>query len=509
MKRAGRPTSPRNASVIIDRDGNVALPSSVTDREFKVESARVSRPGTSPVASSIKPTVPQDTILGTSGILAGRTNVSPPRNIRAPPERKELPRPMSPRNATPKVAVASDDDEINKLLEEFTQDEPVTKTSPPPMIPSSSIDLNSIPQLDPEMTKLPSKPAPTPTNVDYSSFLPSVRRQHQYGETNPKENEDYIDLRHQARASRSSEVVDETPVQTPEPIKNETLEPPTSNIDMLTDEPEKPKEEPVPEGHMRIDTDYGSFIVPKYDDMSDDEKQRHYNTFDIRIKILNETWAKQGISVEPPRPGESLTNLHVRYKQAVKYIMIRSGVTMWKYILIACWGGFEYLACKAGLKASGYLKSQMKIYDIYHSQLIEMGEMTGFSEGWPAWIKILVLSCVNAVIFIAVNSLINDAKGADTEVMKLMSSFILGNTPTVSTDNEHGVPQPNDVSSAFKGVEVGGFDLGSLGNLDIGSMIGGVLGGFTNNIQGGGGATSSNTSRTRRRARGSGPSFTK
>lgn len=183
-----------------------------------------------------------------------------------------------------------------------------------------------------------------------------------------------------------------------------------------------------------------------------------------------------------PTADETITNIHVRYKESIKYLMIRSGATFWKYILMAGWFAFELVCCKIGLKASGYLESQLKIYDIYHSQLIEMGELSGFGEGWPAWLKILVISMLNGVVFISINTFVNGAGGAGTPLMKLVSQFILGNNPMISTDNEHGIPAPSDVNP-LAGMNLGGLDLSKLGNLNLGSIFSSMASGFTNNMQ--------------------------
>lgn len=322
-------------------------------------------------------------------------------------------------------------------------------------------------------------PSPTPTTP--ASGLPRFppgRFGLKSNENDVYDSEDYVDMRLRSRQPASEALHIEPPPALPaseEAIRAELQPPPVPGPPL----PPKPVLEPVvPEGHRLIDTEYGSYVVPKYEEWDAEAQQRCRATFELRFDILNQTWNGHGIRFVAPKPEETLTNIHVRYKQSVRYVMARSGVTMWKLILVGCWAAFEAVCCRMGLKASGYTESQLRVYEIYNSQLVELGEISGFGEDWPAWLKLLVISVVNAVIFIAANSLINGAGGASTSLMKLVSQFIMGSNPMVNVSEEDGVPRPAD--NPLGGLKMGGFDLGGMF-----SMLTGAMGGN----RGGGGAS--------------------
>jgi hypothetical protein len=243
----------------------------------------------------------------------------------------------------------------------------------------------------------------------------------------------------------------------------------------------------VPEGHILIKTSLGHYIIPDYDKMTPDEQLIQRNTFVTRFQILNDAWNKHDIRFDPPREGEPLSAIHIRYKQSVRYVMARSGATIWKLILLVGWFSFEFIACKFGYKASGYTESQVAIYDIYQTQMVELGEIGGFGQDWPAWAKVLVISCVNAAIFVLINTLINNGGGASTPLMKMISNFILGHNTAVDTkSNEHGVPTPVEANEM---PSIGGINLGSVlgggggGGFNLSSILGSFGSAFTSNIQ--------------------------
>lgn len=243
----------------------------------------------------------------------------------------------------------------------------------------------------------------------------------------------------------------------------------------------------IPEGHILVKTDYGMYVVPKYDQMPVEEQRTHWNTFDLRFQLLNQSWGHYGMKFERPQPGETLTNVHVRYKQTVKYIMARSGADMYKLILLLCWLAIEVVCCKMKLCASGYTQSQLRMYEIYHTSLIEMGETSGFGEGWAPWVKILVISLVNGVAFVLISTFLGQGNPVITDgIMTLLSQFIMGNNATVTTNNELGVPQPTEggVVGALAGMMGGAAPAGSPGGPAPPGEAGGLAGIFQNlNLQ--------------------------
>ena len=254
----------------------------------------------------------------------------------------------------------------------------------------------------------------------------------------------------------------------------------------------------IPDDHVFIETTYGSYIVPKYDEMNEADQAMHRGTFALRLQLLNSAWSKYGLKFDDVGPDETLTNIHIRYKQSVRYINARSGADFYKLFLVLGWLAVELLCVKIGLKASGYTKSQLRLYDLYHNYMIEMGETGGFGEGWAPWVKILVISMINIAVFVLLNTILGENNDKSDQIMILMSKFITGeSSPTTTDGNDLGVPEP----------------AGGLGGMDLGSIIGNLGGMFTGQMQGQRQAPRQETAqdtanrRSRRRAAGAQPTF--
>lgn len=459
-----RPSSPRSAiAVSPDTDSDTD-----TDDDLFNDLRGTTPPITTPTKTVRKTPTPVSTPPTVPPVKKKQTSMPPPKAVSLSPK------------ATP---ISSSTPKAKKKL-------PTPISSPAPAIPSSALPSPApAPPAPAPFVTAPapalSFPSPTPAPPVFAT-APAPRKNKfppgRFGTTGhrddiiaPSDEGAFVDLRLQDREPSSAYDVaasvvegdtDGLGINRAKPLNYDDVKKADANA------PTVPGAIPVPEGHVQIDTSYGSFIVPKYEEMSEEEQQRHRATFELRFQILNETWNSRGISFKAPQPTETVTNIHVRYKQSVKYIMVRSGVDMWKWILIAMWAGVELMCCKMGLKASGYLQSQVQMYEIYNAQLIEMGELTGFGEGWPAWLKILVISLVNALIFIFVNSCINGGGGASTPLMKLMAQFISGSNPMVTTDSDGNV-KPADVNP-LAGLKIGGLDIGGLFSAFTGGLGGGA-----------------------------------
>jgi len=243
----------------------------------------------------------------------------------------------------------------------------------------------------------------------------------------------------------------------------------------------------VPKDHIFVETEYGSYIIPDYDRMTPELQQRHRDTLTLQFQILNNSWRHYGLSFAMPSPEETTPNLAVRYRQSVRYIMARSGSDIYKLLLVVVWITVEIMCVRIGLKASGYTLLQLKLYDIYQIMLIEMGEAQGFGEGWAPWIRITVLSCVSAVVFILLSTLVGNGVGQSEALTRLLAQFITGNVSNVTTENnEHGVPQPTSELGSL-GSMLGGLNLN---NVDVSSLLATLGTAFTSNMQRGGIPTS-------------------
>ncbi len=226
----------------------------------------------------------------------------------------------------------------------------------------------------------------------------------------------------------------------------------------------------VPKDHVYVETDYGSYIIPRYDDMTPEEQIKRRSTLNLQFEILRDSWKHYGIKFDMPGPDETLPNMAIRYKQYVRYIMAKSGADLYKLLLVLFWLAIEFVCVKIGLKASGYTMMQLELYDLYHTMLIEMGEAQGFGEGWAPWIRILVISVVTAVAFILLNVLIGNGSNQSGAFTRLLAQFVTGNISNVTTaNNDLEVPQPDPTGGL--GSLGSALGAGGLGGIDISTVL--------------------------------------
>lgn len=223
----------------------------------------------------------------------------------------------------------------------------------------------------------------------------------------------------------------------------------------------------VPKDHEFVETEYGSYIIPRYDLMTPEELQMRRQTLTLQFQMLNDNWRHYGLAFAMPTEDETVRNIALRYKMSVRYIMARSGAEIYKLLLVFAWITIEIICVKIGLKASGYTAMQLRMYDTYQTILVEMGEAQGFGEGWSPWVRIMIISGVTAVIFVLMNALIGNGAGQSEILARLLAQFISGNVSNVTTDNEHEVPQPDPTMGGL-GNALGGINLG---NIDIATVL--------------------------------------
>jgi hypothetical protein len=240
----------------------------------------------------------------------------------------------------------------------------------------------------------------------------------------------------------------------------------------------------IPAGHQLIATKFGYYTVPMYCDMTYDEQQEKFNTFTALFRSLNHHWKDKGLTFELPKIGESLTNIDLRYQQALKYIKQQSGCNMPKLIMMACWIGIEVIAKKMGMNAEGYFMAQVNMYDVYHSKLVQMGEIGGFGEDWPAWVYLVVVSCANLAMIVGLN--LYAPKNIDKgQLMAGLTGFFSGKTTTTSEVDGVIAPSADPLSDALGGMKMPG-------GANLTTMAGSLMG-FFNKAQGGGSTTAAAT----------------
>jgi len=219
----------------------------------------------------------------------------------------------------------------------------------------------------------------------------------------------------------------------------------------------------VKAGHRIVETAYGNYTVPLYDDLDDEEQQQRYNTFCALFMALNHNWRDKGYEFDMPNPNETLTNIDIRYQQSVKYIKNQTGCNMPKLILLFSWAAIQYIGSKMGLQTDGYFESQILMYDMYQSKLIEMGQISGFGEDWPAWIYLVITSLVNLAAMVILNTYTGKMLSDDnkTKVMRGIAGFFSGNNTAAKIDPQTGSISPSEdpLSDALGGFNIGGLNL--------------------------------------------------
>ena len=181
----------------------------------------------------------------------------------------------------------------------------------------------------------------------------------------------------------------------------------------------------IPDGYVYAATDFGGFIIPDYDTMSQQQRDNHRAMLTGKIETHNVRYGKRlGEILQPLTPEENLTTAHLRYARALKMVSARKGADYYKYFLFGGWAALEFIALKLGIKALGYTESQVEIYDIYETYLIEMGELHGFGENWPPWVKLILISLGNLVVLIVLNHFLGGI--GKKEAMQFVSGCISG-----------------------------------------------------------------------------------
>ncbi|CAK7994935.1 Hypothetical protein POVR1_LOCUS453 [uncultured virus] len=242
------------------------------------------------------------------------------------------------------------------------------------------------------------------------------------------------------------------------------------DIEMLLNQ-SNPQQPRVPDGFEVIKTDLGSYVVPLFRLMDQTTQDRERSTLEARFRILNDSWKHLGLTFDMPDRDEPLENVFVRYKQSVKYVMSRSGSEFYTLLLMFGWAIIEYGACRMGLEASGYTATQLQMYHLYQTSMVEMGESCGFGEGWSPYTKVIVTTVVNAVIFIAMATFLPSGKQYAKQAMGLAAEVITGGNKGAEM-GENGVPKPSNplgglagIADVISNVDFKNLDFNKLSNL--------------------------------------------
>lgn len=228
------------------------------------------------------------------------------------------------------------------------------------------------------------------------------------------------------------------------------------------------KRRKVPKGHVLVKTQYGDYAVKDYDALPEEEQKMCRSTFDSKFIVLNESSRKMNLFFTPPTADETLYRIDVRFQQAVRVIKSRNGMDLTKIGMIATWAVMQYIMNKLDLDAEGYFTSQLQMYEVYENKLIELGEIHGFGQDWPAWMQIAVISVINLVVVVLMNTWLKDNPNIDrTSVMRSVSSVIVGkmNASPIPTEESSGKCQESVDSSPTNPMGSIVSAMGGMGNI--------------------------------------------
>lgn len=234
-------------------------------------------------------------------------------------------------------------------------------------------------------------------------------------------------------------------------------------------------QEQVEEGFEKVETIYGTFTVPIYDQWTDEERQRERNSMILKLGTIRSTYGEYDLPIaeEQDTVGMSLRNLKIHYEQVIKHIKARRGASQWQSFLLLFWIMTEAGCTALGMNASGYTLSQWRSYEVYERYLIEMGEMQSFGDGWPPYVMIFFLSLVQALIFILSNYILGDSSIASS-LSTFAAGKIAGN-PNQEYD-DMGMPVSSSAPDPVSGL---------LSTIGVSGIVDAVRGGISSNAHGG------------------------
>ena len=216
--------------------------------------------------------------------------------------------------------------------------------------------------------------------------------------------------------------------------------------------------------------------IPKYNDMSIEEQDRHRRNFSSRYNILRETWKTHDIP--QIKDSMSLEEIHEEYEVYVKNIHVSQSTDKYKVYMVIMWLFIEYGCIQIGLNVSGYTMSQVKSMSKYERLLIELGEknykyapMGDTNSDWPVELNILFMALANAAIFIIIKMLCEHIKmgeGIANTIIETMSSYLSGSPPQPGNvlfgGTHHDVSDVPSQNNAMSGLDLPSL-ISGLGNM--------------------------------------------
>ena len=233
------------------------------------------------------------------------------------------------------------------------------------------------------------------------------------------------------------------------------------------------KVQSIPMGHQIVHTAYGSFVVPDYALMTPVQLARERQSYVTKFKALNDDWNHLDVRFPLPSESEDVENIAIRYKQAEKYLLTKTGTDFWFLLLCGGWAMIEYGLKRMGFNATGYTDTQIKMYKLYQSQLVKMGETSGFGQEWPPFVQIMVTAATNALLFVLLGMLSPKLQEHSTQVMGTISQLIGGSSQQVEI-SEAGTPKPAKTADGLLGgIDMNNMSLSKLIDIGVGLFGGG------------------------------------
>ncbi len=190
--------------------------------------------------------------------------------------------------------------------------------------------------------------------------------------------------------------------------------------------------------------------VPKYELMTEEEKDKEYNKFETKFDLLRKYLKGSDTKIPELDRSLPLSDVNKLYNKFIKNVQINDNTGKYKVYMVILWLFIEYACTKIGLNVGGYTLSQMKAMEKYEILLIKLGEKNykyqyEESNQWPVEFDILFMALINAIAFIIIKMLcesINMDPGLANTIVDTISNYLSGSQqqPNVLFNESSAVP---------------------------------------------------------------------
>lgn len=236
--------------------------------------------------------------------------------------------------------------------------------------------------------------------------------------------------------------------------------------------------EEIPNGYITYKTSGGVYHVPDYSKKSKLEIEHERIHLIETIRDMNTKFNKYHMHFASPDEKEDITTVNIRVQKYRHRIKKRTGTNLWWFVLAAIFAAVEKGLCWMGYKADGLMMCQLKQYKLYESQMIELGEGSGFGEDWPPWVQTGITMGFGCAIFVGLTTY--GGKGAAKyagSVMKTFGAIITGSETVAVDENGNALPEDDNVFDKITGF-MDKFQNASLSDMmSMGSLMMGGFGG--------------------------------